>query len=383
MPESGALAGLHHDQNQEDAMAARKVVKPSFQTSRKSVGWAVVGLGMGKWHADLILKSPGLKLVAICDANRELLAKRAQELPAGLTTYTSLDELLADDRVEGVSLVLPHNQHAPIALRCLKAGRHVVLDKPFCLKVSEGKKLIAAAQANRRLLSVFHNRRWDVDYVTLQKLADSGKLGTVRYLESRITSPVPIGDGRWRADRKQMGGLLYDWGAHLIDQSLLLIKSRPVSVYGWMQRDRPVKPGNDIEDRMQALIHFEDGAVALVAWAMACPAPMPRFIVEFEKGGVRIDHGIHAFPAKPEDRNGMILHTYDPNAAVKHQAKPLPYVKADWVSFYRNIGAALLGKAELAVKPEQALRHVAINEAAYKSARTGRAVPLAKDLFTA
>ena len=133
---------------------------------------------------------------------------------------------------------------------------------------------------------------------------------------------------------------------------------------------------------MQALIHFEDGAVALVAWAMACPAPMPRFIVEFEKGGVRVENGVHTYPAKPEDRNGIILHTYDPNAAVKQQTKPLPYAKADWVSFYRNIGAALTGKAELAVTPEQALRHVAINEAAYKSARTGRAERLPKALFT-
>ncbi|MBI4979153.1 MAG: Gfo/Idh/MocA family oxidoreductase [Spirochaetes bacterium] len=361
-------------------MAAKKI-RTSFQTSKKPVGWAVVGLGMGKHHANLIMKSPGLKLAAICDGNRELLDKHTKDFPAGTAMYTTIDELLADKNVEGVSLVIPHDLHAPMAMKCLKAGRHVVLDKPFCLTVSDGKKMIALARVERRLLSAFHNRRWDVDYVTLQKLVDSGRLGKVRYLESRISSPGPIGAWRWRANRRQMGGLLYDWGAHLIDQSLKLIPSLPVSVYGWMQRDTPVKPGHDIEDRMQALIQFEDGAAALVAWTMATPAPFPRFIVEFEKGGVRIDDLIQSYPDKEEDRNRIIMHTHDNNAPVKHKTELLPYVKAEWVQYYQNIGAALTGKAKLIVKPEEAIRHVAICEAAYKSVQSGKAERLPRTLF--
>ena len=363
-----------------------------FAFHRKAVGWAVLGLGMGKYHANLIRKAPDLKLVAVCDSNAQLLEERTKDLP-GVTKYASMDQLLADDRVEGVSVVLPHSLHAEVATRFLKAGRHVVLDKPFCLAVADGKKLIATARARRRLLSVFHNRRWDVDYVTLQRVVDGGKLGRIRYLESRISGPNHVGGGwRWRARRATMGGLLYDWGAHLIDQAMFLIKSRPVRVYGFAQRDFPPTPECDVEDRMQALIHFEDGAVALVAWAMACPAPMPRFIVEFEHGGVRVEHLIQSYPSKKEERQGIVMwssgrartvgRTADQQIWKSRFEKTLvPYAKADWVSYYRNVGAALRGKAELAVKPEEALKHVAVNEAAYRSAKTGKAEPLPKELF--
>jgi predicted dehydrogenase len=352
-----------------------------FALHRKPVGWAVLGLGMGKYHANLIRKAPDLKLVAACDSNAQLLEERTKDLP-GVAKYSSMDQLLADERVEGVSVVLPHVMHAEVATRFLKAGRHVVLDKPFCLTVADGRRMIATARAERRLLSVFHNRRWDVDYVTLQGLVDGGKLGKLRYLESRISGPNHVGGGwRWRAKRATMGGLLYDWGAHLIDQAMFLFKSRPVRVYGFPQRDFPPTPECDVEDRMQALIHFEDGAVALVAWAMACPAPMPRFIAEFEHGGVRVEHLIQGYPGKKEERQGIVMWSPDPKQKGRFSKAFVPYVKADWVSYYRNIGAALRGKAELAVKPEEALKHVAVNEAAYRSAKTGQAEPLPREVF--
>jgi predicted dehydrogenase len=114
---------------------------------------------------------------------------------------------------------------------------------------------------------------------------------------------------------------------------------------------------------------------------MACPAPMPRFIVEFERGGVRVEHLVQGYPKKKAERQGIVKYFPNPKEPWRTNQEVVPYEKADWVSYYRNIGDALLGKAPLAVKPEQALKHVAINEAAYKSARTGKAEPLPRGIF--
>lgn len=347
-----------------------------FATSGKAVGWAVIGLGMGRWHARYISRSPGLELVALCDSNPAVLEAAGAEFPE-ITRYGSIAELLRDDRVQGVSVVIPHNQHAREAIRCMRAGRHVVVDKPFSLTVAEGRRMIEVSRETHRLLSAFHNRRWDADFVAIRGLLERGTIGKIRYLESRVTGPGRFRPGVWRADRRQMGGLLYDWPAHLIDQALILIPSRPVSVYGMAQRDIPVRAGNDVEDRMQALIRFEDGAIALVAWAMASAVPMPRFLIEAERGGVRSEETVSSIEKPKAGSVTLSIAT----AAGKVRTRDVPLPKVDWSGYYRNVSAALAGKAALVVRPEQALRHVAIAEAAYRSVRSGKAVELPGDLF--
>jgi scyllo-inositol 2-dehydrogenase (NADP+) len=347
-----------------------------FAINGKTVGWAVIGLGMGRWHARFISRSPGLKLVALCDSNPAVLEAAGAEFPH-VARYGSIAELLRDERVQGVSVVIPHNQHAREAIRCMRAGRHVVVDKPFCLTVAEGRRMIAVSRETRRLLSVFHNRRWDADFVTIRGLVERGAIGKVRYLESRVTDLGRFRPGVWRADSRQMGGLLYDWPAHLIDQALQLIPARPVSVLGLAQRDTPIRAGDDVEHRMQALIRFEDDTVALVGWAMASAAPMPRFLIEGERGGIRSEETVSSIQ-KP--KTGSVT-LYTTNAAGKVKTREVALAKVEWVGYYRNIGAALAGKAELVVRPEQALRHVAIVEAAYRSAPSGKAAELPEDVF--
>jgi predicted dehydrogenase len=128
---------------------------------------------------------------------------------------------------------------------------------------------------------------------------------------------------------------------------------------------------------MQATIRFEDGAVALVGWALASPAPMARFVIEGERGGIRSEEQVSSLD-RPK---GGSVDLYTANAAGKVRCRKVPLAKVDWSAYYRNVGAALTGKVELIVLPEQALRHVAIAEAAYRSVRSGRAVALPAELF--
>jgi predicted dehydrogenase len=128
---------------------------------------------------------------------------------------------------------------------------------------------------------------------------------------------------------------------------------------------------------MQALIRFEDGELALVGWALSSPAPMPRFIVEGEHGGIRSDRELSSI--EPPKGGSVSLYTLGGKGELKHKSVPL--ARVDWSAYYRNVGAALAGRAELAVLPEQALRHVAVAEAAYRSVRSGKPVELAEELF--
>lgn len=350
-----------------------------FETHKGTLGWAVVGLGMGRWHADSITRASGLELVALCDTDRERLERHGADFE-GVALHDSMDELLADGNVQGVSLVLPHNMHAECAIRCIEAGRHVIVDKPFCLTVEEGRRMIAAARENGRLLSAWLNRRWDGDYVAIQKLVDAGKIGRVRYVENRVIGTGRTRPGSWRADRKSMGGLLFDWGVHCTDQVLMLMKTRPVDVVAFAQHDQPVEEGRDVEDRAQVQIRFEDGGVAVVGWELNSPAPGLRFLIEGESGGIRLDgkSGEHEklfLYARKSKKSGELLERHQ---IVESQ---VPLAETDWDACYRNVARALAGEEPLIVTPESALKHVAVIEAAYASARTGKVVPVARDVF--
>ena len=127
---------------------------------------AVIGYSMGRAHANYIKQTPGLELVAVCDIDAGKRKLATEETP-GIKTYASVAQLLGKGQFDLASVVTPHSTHAPIALQLLKAKKHVVLDKPFCLTVKEADAMIAAAKASKVMLSVFHNRRWDGDFMTL------------------------------------------------------------------------------------------------------------------------------------------------------------------------------------------------------------------------
>ncbi len=355
------------------AAKAEGAKEVSFEMHEGTRGWAVVGLGMGRWHADSIARDSGLELVALCDTDPERLRRHGADFE-GVALYGSIEEVLSDDRVRGVSLVLPHNMHAEVAIRCLEAGRHVVVDKPFCLTVEEGRRMIAVARGKGRLLSAWLNRRWDGDYVAIQRLVDAGEIGRVRYVENRVIGGGRLRAGSWRADRKSMGGLLFDWGAHCTDQALMLMKTRPVDVVAFTQHDEPVEEGRDVEDRAQVQIRFEDGGVAVVGWELNSPAPGLRFLIEGESGGIRLD-GRHG------DHERLLLYTKESEESRKTVECEVPLAETDWDACYKNVARALAGEEHLIVTPQSALKHVAVIEAAYTSARTGKVVPVARDVF--
>src|SRR5215211_3877489 len=198
------------------------------------VGLIGYGLGGSAFHAPLIAAEPRLRLEAVVTSR----AGQVERDHPGTRVAGSAEELLADPAVELVVVAAPNAVHYELAAAALRAGRHVVVDKPFTLSAADADELIALAEATDRRLSVFHNRRWDGDFLTVRRCLDTGLLGNVSSFTSRYDRFRPVPKGSWKEQDVPGSGILYDLGPHLIDQALQLF-GRPGTVWADVGIQRP------------------------------------------------------------------------------------------------------------------------------------------------
>jgi predicted dehydrogenase len=269
--------------------------------------------------------------------------------------YSSVDEMLKDPEVEGISIVTPHNTHFDLALRALRAGRHVVVEKPICITVAEVDALIAEARKNKKMLSAYHNRRWDADILMIKSLIQKETIGEVFHVEVAIGGYGHPGT-TWRSDKKISGGCFYDWGVHLVDYALQIIPDPIESVTGFFHK-RVWDVGN--EDHTQALIRFKSGKFADVSVSTIAAAPKEKFRILGTKGAItggwdllRVHLPQQGFSTMGEIRLGQGQHP----------------------QFYLNVAAHLTEGAPLLVTPESARRNIAVIECAELSAKSGQPV---------
>lgn len=317
--------------------------------------WVVVGYGMGAHHARLINEVEGLSVYGVCDVSAAQTERAERDLP-GVRTWPDCARMLADPDVDGVSIVTPHSTHAELAVAALDAGKHVITDKAMCLTVREARQMIAARDRSGTLLSTFHNRRWDSDFLTVRQVIADGLIGKPYHIESCVTyhgSP-----GGWRQDRDQMGGWLYDWGAHTLDQTLQLVGARPERVYAFTHHRRGSTA--TAEDYIHCSVAFADGTTAVTVIGYLNKLPMSRWYVIGDRGALRADDFERPLQVR------TTLGSVEADVSV-------PLLKGEWRSFYQNVADVLAGRAELAVRPEQLVPQIAVAEAAYRSARSGQA----------
>lgn len=325
---------------------------------RKDVRWVVVGYGMGWHHARFLDAVEGLALHGVCDIAEDRRDKALREHP-GIETYARYDDVLADPDVDGVVIVTPHNTHASMAIQGMDSGKHVITDKAMCLSVAEATAMIEARDRNGVLLTVFHNRRWDGDFLSVRKILSDFELGRLYHIQSCVTywgRP-----GGWRQDRTAMGGWLFDWGAHTLDQILLLVNSTPRKVHAFVhyRYDEP----SSVEDFIQCTITFENGVTATTVIGYLNMLPMPRWYITGEFG---------ALECKGFETPVKVRKLWNGEETEREVAP----IASDWQAFYQNIADYLSGKADLAVRPEQIVPQIAIAEAAYKSVDTCQVISL-------
>jgi scyllo-inositol 2-dehydrogenase (NADP+) len=329
--------------------------------SKNNLRCAVVGYGpafnMGKAHCDQIRATNGLELVAVCDADPKRIEAAVKDFPS-IRTYADLGKMLKQEDVDLVTVATPHNTHSDLALQCLKAGKHVIVEKPMCITTAEATAMIEEAKKKNLMVSVFHNRRFDGDFLALRETISKGRIGEIFHLEAFIGGFEHPGTW-WRSDKKVSGGAFYDWGAHLLDWVLNIIPGNIAGVMGYFHKRVWMDVTN--EDQVEAVIRFESGAVADVQLSSIASIGKPRWRILGTKGGIT---------TVPEQRYFRVA-TYGDGKPVETQ---VDFKKGEHSTYYRNIADHLLRGTKLLVKPEEARRVIAIMEAAEESSRTGETV---------
>ncbi len=352
----------------------------------RAVRVALVGYGMGGrvFHAPFIDATAGMELAAVVtsDPERRALAHAAHPRAVVLHTPATLWTAAADLGIELVVVTTPNRTHVEVALAALAAGMAVVVDKPLAATAADGRRIVEAATQRGLLLSVFQNRRWDGDFLTVRRLVGDGELGRVWRFESRYERWRPERrPDAWRehADPADAGGLLADLGSHLIDQAVVLF-GPPVSVYAELFRRREGAAVDD--DAFMALEHA--GGVVSHLWASSVAASSgPRFRVLGSAAGYVVKgmdpqehallHGLlpgtPGWGEAPASRWGTM--------GVGEDAWPVPTEAGNYGRFYEGMVAAIRNGAPPPVDPSGAVRVLEVIDAARYSATLGRTITLA------
>jgi len=338
----------------------------------------VVGYGaahiFGRAHGRWIQATPDLEWAAVCDIDAERREAAKAEFPH-LATYASVTEMLAEADVDLVSIVTPHHTHAPIALECLRAGTHVVVDKAMCLTVAEATAMIDEARRQDRMLAVFHARRHDGNFRAIKETVHSGRIGDVFHIELTAGGFGPPRD--WWYSRKALGGgAFYYWGPHAIDWVLDLVRDRVAGVTGFYHK--LVWHDFDIEDQTRAVMRFEGGCVADVTWSHIAAVGKPLWRILGTKGGI-LDTGRGGNKGYQDEIAGPSGGGFELVTIANGQRTrtTVPYRDSDWLTYYVEIADHLLRGAPVPVTGEDGRRTIAVFEAAERSARSGHTEPVA------
>ena len=342
------------------------------------VGVGLVGFGaIGPEHLSAISAVPGLSVAAVADHSPERL-KAAIALAPEAAPADGLDELLDNPAVGAVVVSTPPNTHFALARRALEAGRHVIVEKPFCLTVAEADQLLEAATGAQRTLTVYQSRRWDPDFMALRELVETGQLGRVFHLEAFVGGfehPCHF----WHSDSSVSGGVIFDWGAHYLDWILQLLPGRVVEVSASSQKLIWLDVTN--EDHFVLRMTFEDGASAEFIHSDIAAARKPKWYLLGTEGAavglwreesrlVATPTGVSEVPVPVADLP-CELHLLRPGPAGRSHDQRVALPMAPPQAFYRNLAGHLLAREPLAVTPEAARRNIAIMEAAMRAASAG------------
>ncbi|RAP76917.1 hypothetical protein DL346_14455 [Paenibacillus montanisoli] len=318
---------------------------------------AVIGYGnMGTHHAKQMEKA-GIEFAAVCEFDQARREQARIDYPH-LRVFGDVKELLEEPGIDLVTIVTPHDTHAELAMQVLEARKNCILEKPMCIHADDAAALVNKAKETGVMLSVYHNRRWDGWFITAKELIEQGRLGDVFCVEFYFGGYGHPGQW-WRSDKRISGGAFYDWGAHYMDWLLGIVPGKVKSVRGYSQK----RLWHDVtnEDHLDCIIEFESGAVAHAQTSQLAAAGKVERRILGTKGAIISD--------KLGQQEFLTLYTEKDGEKVE---STVPYAKTDWLSYYHNIVAHLTEGAELAVKPEQALRVIAILDTATKSAEQGR-----------
>lgn len=346
-----------------------------------TVSIGIVGFGrIGAAHAEWLGQIDHVRIARVIDPTpgRRKLAEHY-----GLEATDDFNRLWEDATVDAVLVASPTSMHYQHALAALKAGKHVMIEKPMAMNAQEARHLIEEAERRKRVVSVFQNRRWDLDYLTLKRAIETDLFGRLINIESRLHQWAScVGPAarqwrpNWRNEAAYGGGGLFDWGSHFIDQIIRLIPNKPLRVYAQLR-------GNvwstDCDDFARVVIDFEGGTVGLVEINTTTTHPGPRWHVDGTRGSAEsatnLDFDVNAW-AKLLFTPG----TQTPGAREMSQMLPLASIDVmSEIAIWKRFCSACRGECEPAVTARSVLPTMQLMDAARQSSATGSAIDLELD----
>lgn len=333
---------------------------------------AVIGYGgMGSWHCEMIQKIEELELAGIYDISEER-QKVAKE--KHIYVYNSLEELLADPSISIVTVAIPNHLHKPVCIQAMEAGKNVVCEKPVALNHNELRDMVLTAKANHVIFTVHQNRRWDPDYRVMKQIYEEKTLGKVFRIESKVHGSRGI-PGDWRNQPEYGGGMVLDWGVHLLDQIMQMIQKKVVSIYAELSYVTNEK----CDDGFTVTMKFEDDLSVLVEVGTSNFINLPRWYMLGENGSAIIhDWNLNGKIVKISDWEKMdavpivagagLTKTMAPRTPETINEYPLPIVECDLKDFYRNVCKAITGEEEQLIKHEELMRVMTLMETLFESA---------------
>ena len=337
------------------------------------VGLIGFGLAGRSFHAQVIRATPGLRLAAILQRH----GNEAAEKYPDVRVVRSVEELLDIREIRLVIIATPNETHAPIARQCLKAGRDVVVDKPFATTLKEAAELVELARERGRLITVYQNRRYDGDFQVIGQIVADGTLGRIVRFETNYDRFRPdLKPAAWRERVGPGSGILFDLAPHLIDHALMLF-GLPEAVTADIRMERTVAV---VDDSFDVMMHYPAGMRAVLRSTMLAVAPRPRFVLHGTRGSffkqtfdpqeINLRRGYAPengpWGGEPEEDWGVLTTVENENVT----KSSVPSATSDYRDYYANVRDAILGGETLAVTPEHALDVMRVLEMAQESSRT-------------
>lgn len=339
---------------------------------------AIIGYGgMGSFHASQIKQIKALEVVGAYDIKPERIKVAIAD---GYKGYTSLEECLSDD-IEVVIIAAPNNFHKELSIKSMQAGKHVICEKPVMMNAQELEEVIKVANELNKIFSVHQNRRWDKDFRIVKEAFEKNIIGEPFYIESRVQGSKGV-PGDWRCVKDAGGGMLLDWGVHLLDQILWMVDSPVTEVYAQLLSVK----FKDVDDNFKVLLKFKNNLSALIEVDTYTFIPLPRWHVSTDNGTLVINDW---------DCNGKILKanqvefkweesivytsagptkTMAPRPVETIDELPLPQVVTDCKDYYANFAKAVRGEEEQIVTHKQMTRVMKVIDAIFKSAENGECI---------
>lgn len=326
--------------------------------------------GMGGWHVEFAQKSDVVSLAGVYDIDPK---RNDAARENGIRAYESMEEMLGDESIDIITVAIPNDSHKDVVIKCLEAGKNVICEKPVALSSAELGEMVQASHRCGRLFTVHQNRRWDEDFLAIKKIYDSGEIGEVFNIESRVHGSRGI-PGDWRGKKEHGGGMLLDWGVHLIDQMLQIYKQKIVKLYCRFEHTTNF----EVDDGFKLELVFDGGAQAHIEVGTYNFISMPRFYVQAKDGSAIIsDWGQNCkIVARKVAKEGAVTpvktaagltKTMAPRNEVTTSTYECALPCSDVHDFYRNFCAAIEGREQQLIKHDEVMRVMRVMETAFES----------------